>query len=91
MPWKSNTLGPILKNNSGKWKNELSNIEIIMTELICREAFLADEYCESKYSIKYHLINRSIMVLLSKIIRFIGDIYIQIHIAYQSKKHSENE
>jgi hypothetical protein len=38
MQWKKETLGPLLGANRGKWLRELSEWEILLTELTCREA-----------------------------------------------------
>jgi hypothetical protein len=39
MQWKSETLGPILGNNLGKWKKSLSATRIFLSESICLYAF----------------------------------------------------
>ena len=44
MSWKKETLGPLLKNNLGKWKSRLSYREIRLTELCCCEAMVAGNY-----------------------------------------------
>lgn len=44
MDWKKETLGPILKNNSGKWKEQLNPMEVALTELVCGHAFAAGGY-----------------------------------------------
>lgn len=38
MQWKKETLGPLLGANRGKWLRGLSEWEILLTELTCREA-----------------------------------------------------
>lgn len=46
--WKKETLGPLLTTNKEKWKKGLSDREIALTELCCRQAFLIGGYrCDS--------------------------------------------
>lgn len=42
--WKKETFGPILADEKGKWKNGLSDREIYLTELCCKEAFRVGGY-----------------------------------------------
>jgi len=42
--WKKETLGPLLKDNHGKWKQSLSDWEIALTEMVCTDAFEAGGY-----------------------------------------------
>ena len=44
MSWKRETLGPLLRDNAGKWKKELTDWEVSITELVCRPAFRAGRY-----------------------------------------------
>jgi hypothetical protein len=37
--WKKKTMGPLLKNNTGKWKGKLEPWEVALTERLCRQAF----------------------------------------------------
>lgn len=37
--WKKETLGPLLPDNSGKWKDDLTQFEVALTELICCDVF----------------------------------------------------
>lgn len=46
--WKMETLGPLLTNNSGKWKGKLLDSEVALTELLCTEAFHLGGYKKSK-------------------------------------------
>jgi hypothetical protein len=39
MQWKKNTLGPLLKNNSDKWKSSLSRFQVFLVESIVYHAF----------------------------------------------------
>lgn len=44
MSWKRETLGPLLSNNSGKWREALTPWQVAYTEAICAEAFDALGY-----------------------------------------------
>ncbi len=44
LSWKRETLGPLLTNNSGKWREGLSRMQIAYTEEICRETFGEFDY-----------------------------------------------
>lgn len=48
MSWKSETLGPLLTTNSGKWRERLSPWEVVMTERICRQAMMYGGYALSE-------------------------------------------
>ena len=48
MSWKKETLGPLLTNNSNKWKNELSYREVKLTEICCNEAMYHGRYIARK-------------------------------------------
>lgn len=46
MSWKKETIGPLLRENRGKWRRELSAVEIALVELACGDALSAAS-CES--------------------------------------------
>jgi hypothetical protein len=37
--WKKETLGPLLKSNTGKWQGQLTPLEILMAEMVCEDTF----------------------------------------------------
>jgi LPS sulfotransferase NodH len=39
MSWKQETLGPLLSKNSGKWRGQLTMLQVAVCEEVCREAF----------------------------------------------------
>ncbi|MFT5528322.1 MAG: hypothetical protein ACI9HK_006311, partial [Pirellulaceae bacterium] len=47
LSWKSETIGPLLQDNSGKWQAELSNWQVQVIERVCEDAFRSKKY---KYS-----------------------------------------
>lgn len=44
LPWKKETLGPLLSTNSGQWQSQLKPWESRLTELACREAMQVGGY-----------------------------------------------
>lgn len=46
--WKQETMGPLLKNNTGKWKGKLTEFEVALTEMLSRQAFEIGSYQYSK-------------------------------------------
>jgi hypothetical protein len=44
LSWKKETFGPILTENTGKWKAGLAQREIALTDLCCKEAFRLGGY-----------------------------------------------
>lgn len=44
MQWKKETMGPLLKNNTGKWKGKLSDWEVALTERLCVQSFKLGGY-----------------------------------------------
>jgi len=47
MDWKKETLGPLLKDNHGKWRDQLAPWEVALTEVVCRGHFAAGRYAKS--------------------------------------------
>ena len=48
MSWKKETLGPLLTTNIGKWKNGLTNWEVKLSEVSCKESMLAGHYVSER-------------------------------------------
>ncbi len=48
--WKSNLTKPIMKGNYGKWKQQLSAKDVLITENICNNLFTNGLYKKSEYS-----------------------------------------
>lgn len=48
LQWKKETLGPLLKNNSNKWKNNLSNDQIGLIQHVCKNVFVMNMYKADK-------------------------------------------
>lgn len=44
LSWKKETLGPLLKDNINKWRHQLNDVEVSLTEIICKEAFNVYSY-----------------------------------------------
>ena len=47
--WKKETLGPLLKSNFGKWRSQLSILEIASTETVCAAAIDDNAFCPQKF------------------------------------------
>ena len=47
MQWKSETTGPLLKKNVGKWQESLSPFQVATTERVCRPNMRFGEYSHS--------------------------------------------
>src|SRR5699024_9064559 len=46
--WKKETMGPLLKNNTGKWNGKLEPWEVALTEPLCQQAFEIGRYQYSR-------------------------------------------
>ena len=44
LSWKKETFGPLLPSNKEKWKTELPQREVVLTEFCCKEVFAAGGY-----------------------------------------------
>ena len=47
LSWKKETLGPLLKQNRNKWKDQLSPWETVLAERLCRQAMATGRYMPS--------------------------------------------
>ena len=83
MPWKLETLGPLLSENCEKWKEELSSFEIVMSEVACKETMKLGTYISSG-RFKDLDLSRKYLVLVCKIVMMIaGGIYTKYRLAKQ--------
>ena len=83
MPWKKETLGPLLSGNSDKWKKGLSVFETALTEMSCREAMKLGVYTYSRRFWKLNFLRRYLAVMLSVIMTIAGVVYTQYRKATQ--------
>jgi hypothetical protein len=44
LQWKKEALGPLLRDNWGKWRNRLTNRQILIIEQCCPEVFFGNPY-----------------------------------------------
>lgn len=65
MEWKKETMGPLLRSNAGKWRDELQGWETALTELTCSEAFLSGGYERSNVSEQLRPAARVMLRLIS--------------------------
>ncbi|MEL7834104.1 sulfotransferase [Fodinibius sp. Rm-B-1B1-1] len=74
--WKKETMGPLLKNNTGKWKGKLTDTEVALTELLCKQAFKIGGYKKSESYSKLSFVNKLRVLSLSFLLTILGAIYI---------------
>lgn len=74
--WKKETMGPLLKDNTGKWKGELKPWEIALTEKMCEQAFEIGYYEKSGTFRKLSFISKLKVSLLGLLLRGLGSLYI---------------
>ncbi len=75
MGWKNKTLGPILRNNYGKWKTQLKPLEIALTEQVCCEHFNAGGYKYSSAIKQLPAVWQFIVHIMATIIILLDPIY----------------
>jgi len=73
--WKKETIGPLLTNNSSKWKDEMDSPIIKLTEYCCDIAMVKGSYEYSSVHVNFrqtivNLISRTLVSILSKIYVF---------------------
>jgi hypothetical protein len=74
--WKKETMGPLLKNNTGKWKGKLAYWEVALTEKLCKQAFKIGNYKSSGSYRNLSFVQKMNVSLLSLLLRGFGSIYI---------------
>jgi len=75
LQWKKEALGPLLKNNTGKWKNELTQMEIHATENFCSDTMRDMNYPKSEYRNISGIFWGSLFKLLNPIVQFLDLLY----------------
>lgn len=83
MGWKQETMGPLLKNNAGKWRNTLSNWEVALVERCCDMAMRQFNYAPSGVSSNLSVGRRAQVLVLSAIVAIAEPVYI----GYRRFKH----
>lgn len=68
MQWKKETLGPLLKDNTGKWKTQLSTREAALTERMCGEAMKVGGYTKQDGAGSLSVSNRLVCAAASGVI-----------------------
>jgi hypothetical protein len=81
--WKKETMGPLLKNNTGKWKGKLEASEVALTESLCQQAFTIGGYTYSNAIDDLSLSGKLFIRGISKILKGIGYSYILYRKFYQ--------
>lgn len=74
--WKKETMGPLLKDNMGKWKGNLAPWEIALTEKLCNHAFDRERYAYSNTFIKLTKFQKVRVKFFEYLFRVLGSFYI---------------
>ncbi len=72
MSWKSETMGPLLTNNSEKWRRELSPWQVQVIERVCENAFRTQKYSYSTDRTPLSVPQRSVLSV-TPLLRVFGD------------------
>jgi hypothetical protein len=75
MQWKKETLGPLLKENWGKWKNHLTHRQILLIEQCCPEVFHGNLYSISNIRQKEGKSSLFFVKIVSAILSVLCGIY----------------
>lgn len=73
--WKKETMGPLLKNNTGKWKGKLTDKEVVLTEELCKQAFRIGKYAKSNASDKLSFSEKIWLAIQILLLKGSGQIY----------------
>src|SRR5690606_34194653 len=72
MQWKKETLGPLLTDNTQKWKCDLTNEQIYIIQRICSDAFLKHPYKRQKVSVSVPIkIKTSLLTIFASIFKIL--------------------
>ena len=73
--WKKETMGPLLKNNTGKWKGKLTVKEVALTEKLCEQAFHIGGYESSGAAHKLTLPQKAWLAIQVSLLKGSGQVY----------------
>jgi hypothetical protein len=65
LQWKKEAIGPLLKNNWGKWRNDLSKRQTLLIERSCQEVFFDNPYNVSDIRQTEGMFNRAFTKIVS--------------------------
>jgi len=88
LSWKKETMGPLICNNKEKWRTQLSDKEILLTELCCKEAFVVGGYIR-KDGLALSWFDK-IWVLLGAALIFTADKPYQLYRNYRSYRYAKS-
>jgi Sulfotransferase family len=80
LAWKRETLGPLLGANRDKWRDELTPLEVAVTERACREAMAAGSYTMSDAVDRLGPMERFALHLAAGGIATAGDAYARLRL-----------
>src|SRR5690554_5682840 len=81
--WKKETMGPLLKYNTGKWQGKLNDWEVALTELLCTEAFSIGGYKKSEAYNNLSFLERMKVNTLFLILKSLGMVYMPFRLYSQ--------
>lgn len=77
MQWKKEALGPLLRDNWGKWKNSLKSSQILLIEQCCPEVFCGNPYSLSDIRNIVGYFERILTKIVSILLSTLATIYRQ--------------
>lgn len=84
LSWKRETLGPLLADNPGKWRQALSAWETAATERACEEAMSVGRYSPSDATVSLQLMPRIAMTIFVAAVKLADPIYATLRRASSS-------
>jgi len=81
--WKKETMGPLLKNNTGKWKGKLEPWEVALTEQLCQQAFEIGRYQYSRAIKELSFFDKLYVKSVSIMLKGFGYVYMGYRKFYQ--------
>lgn len=72
LSWKQETLGPLLRKNTGKWKAELEPSQACLIEEVCREAMNTGPYLRSPRDQIRYKSGRHVLCSCLRLLAFLG-------------------
>lgn len=73
--WKQEVRGPLLRDNSGKWRQALRDSEIALVELVCREHFEIGNYTLTRKVKRMPIVRRTSLYIIAYALFVCGYIY----------------
>lgn len=81
--WKKETMGPLLKNNTGKWRGKLTDREVALTELLCEQAFNIGGYKKSDSMRRLSFVEKNWLKFITLVLKGGGIFYMMYRLISQ--------